>query len=232
VFGEKQELPQTDAAFGKLMKSGNLMKFTLGDTIMSFRDNIIDKFIKDFADDTYENYLSWMKVQSNRFNAITDINDGFPTELAGMIKFYVNKEWNMAVDAFLGAGKITSQLIENLSEIDDRATRYRVDIDKTDAAEEIRLAINKDLLELGKDLNNEKLVDAIITKLKIVENLSIPLHFHQVQDRFYLIYKRIINDIYPYWFGSGSPLGKDRNMINLINRLAKEFRFNTDKTAT
>ncbi|MCL1946767.1 MAG: DUF3536 domain-containing protein, partial [Chitinivibrionia bacterium] len=230
VFDEYQKYPTNDAAFAKLMKTTNPLNFTLNSIITSFRDHITKRFVNDFAEDTYSNYLSWAKTQGNRLDAITDINGGLPTELAQTVKFYINREWDAGVAEFLKAKKHTPQLVENLVEINNRAGRYGFCIDKEKSAEKIRISINTDLLELNKDFYNENLADQIITKLEIVENLSIPLHFHQVQDRFYLIYKQIINDVYPHWISKGKPLGKDRNTIILINKLAKWFGYSTDKT--
>ena len=231
IFDETQKLPETDAAFAKLMKTANPLNFTLNSTITSFRDHIIKRFVNDFAEDTYSIYLSWVKKQSNRLDAITDINGGLPVELALTVKFYINREWDMRITEFLKAESHTQHLIENLEEINNRAERYAICIDKAKSAEKIRRAINADLLELNDDLYNEKLVDKIITELGVVRNYSIPLHFHQVQDRFYLIYKQIIIDVYPHWISKGKPLGKDRNTIILINKLSKEFGFSTDRTA-
>jgi hypothetical protein len=64
-----------------------------------------------------------------------------------------------------------------------------------------------------------------------VKSLSIPLHFHQVQDKFYLRYKQVLNEIYPRWLAKGKALGEERSVIILINKLARKFGFNTDKTA-
>lgn len=229
VINDKQNTPNNKDEFAKLMKKSNLLRFTLRDTILSFRDRITDRFVNDFADETYLDYLSWAGTQSNRLNAITDINGGLPTELAGTVKFYINKEWNTAVKEFLKSD--TQKPTENLSEINNRAELYGISIDKEKSAESIRLSINIDLKKLDDEFLNEKLVKKIINKLEIVESLSIPLHFHQVQDRFYLIYKQIVNNVYPDWLSSGKPVGKPRNTIMLINTLAKKFGFNTDKTA-
>jgi len=231
VFAEDHKLPKSDAAFAKFMESENLLRFTLHDTIPSFRERITKKFIKDFADETYIDYLSWAGQQSNRLNAMVDANGGIPAELASTIKFYVNKEWDMAISAFLDAGKNVQDCIDKLWEINDRARRYEITIDKINCAEKIRLAINDDLNKLDANFNNEKLVNSIITKLDLVKSLSIPLHFHQVQDRFYLRYKQVFTEVYPRWFTKGKALGEDRNVIILINKLAKKFGFNTDKTA-
>jgi len=230
VFAEDYKLPKSDATFAKFMESENLLRFTLHDTIPSFRGRITKKFIKDFADETYIDYLSWAGLQSNRLSAMVDANGGIPEELASTIKFYINKEWDMAISAFLDAEKKVQDCIDKLWEINDRARHYEITIDKIRCAEKIRLAINEDLNKLDANFNNEKLVNSIITKLDIVKNLSIPLHFHQVQDRFYLRYKLVINEIYPRWFTRGKALGDDRSLIILINKLAKNFGFNTDKT--
>jgi hypothetical protein len=231
VISGMQKVPKTDVAFAKLMKDANLLHFTLCDTIMSFRDHITKRFVNDFANDTYLDYLSWAGTQSNRLDAITDINGGLPSELAGTVQFYINKEWNTVIAAFLSDEKETDKFVTNLSEINIRANRYAVSINKIKSAEKIRQAINEDLLELNKEFFNEKLAQRIITKLEVVQNLSIPLNFHQVQDRFYLIYKQIINDVYPQWVANGKPLGKERSTIILINKLAKRFRFNTHNTS-
>ena len=228
VIEGKHKLPQNEAEFAKLMAKDDFMRCTLHDTITSFRDLITDRFVADFANETYLDYLSWAGTQSNRLNAITDINRGLPAELAGTVKFYINKEWNTAIKEFLKSD--TQKPVENLAEINKRAELYGISIDKAKSAESIRLSINVDLKKLMEEFFNEKLVEKIICKLEAVRDLSIPLHFHQVQDRFYLIYKKIVNEVYPHWLASGKPIGKGRNTIILINKLAKEFGFNTHKT--
>jgi hypothetical protein len=233
VFDENHnKLPKNDADFAKLMKTGNLLNFSLGDTVASFKEHAVEKFVNDFADDTYRNFLSWIDKQDNLLNAISDINGGLPTELAATVNFYTNKEWDVAIDEFLAADGTNANIIEKLAEINGKSARFSFSIDKSTAAEKIRLAINKDLKELNKDLTNEKLAERIIVKLELVERLSIPLHFHQVQDRFYLLYKQVKNDIYPRWNVSGKPMiGNDRKTIVLINKLAKKFGFSIEKTA-
>jgi len=228
VINANQKLPNTEADFAEIMIRNDLLRFTLRDTILSFRDVITDRFVTDFADETYLDYLTWIGAQSNRLNAITDINDGLPSELAGTVKFYINKEWQTAIKEFLKSD--CENNTEQLEEINNRAELYGILINKEKSAESIRLSINADLIELDDEFLNEKLVEKIICKLDVVENLSIPLHFHQVQDRFYLIYKQIVNNIYPHWLATGKPVGKPRNTIMLINKLAKKFGFNTDKT--
>ena len=232
VFGENNKMPKNDGDLAKLMKADECLNFTLADTVTSFRNHVTDKLINDFANDTYRNYSLWIDKQDNLLNAIADINKGLPAELTAMLKFYMNREWDTAIDEFLASNKTNEKLIANLEEINDEIKLYALSIDKSKAAEKIRLAINSDLRELIKDLCNEKLVDKITEKLEIVENLSIPLNFHQVQDRFYLIYKQIINEIYPSWFGNGKPMrSNERKTIELINKLARKFGFNTAKTA-
>ncbi|MCL2845571.1 MAG: DUF3536 domain-containing protein [Chitinivibrionia bacterium] len=233
VFDENHnKLPKNDADFAKLMKTGNLLNFSLGDTVASFKEHAVEKFVNDFADDTYRNFLSWIDKQDNLLNAISDINGGLPTELAATVNFYTNKEWDVAIDEFLAADGTNANIIEKLAEINGKSARFSFSIDKSTAAEKIRLAINKDLKELNKDLTNEKLAERIIVKLELVERLSIPLHFHQVQDRFYLLYKQVKNDIYPRWNVSGKPMiGNERKTIVLINKLAKKFGFSIEKTA-
>jgi hypothetical protein len=231
VFNEKQKLPKNDSAFAKFMDDKDLMRFTLRDIVPSARDHVTKRFVDDFANDTYLDYLSWAGTQNNRLNAIIDVNNGLPSELSETIKFYIDKEWDMAIAAFLQASEKIQDFVNKLSDINERADRYKIFIDKIKSAEKIRLKINDDLKILDDDFNNEKLVDSIIVKLDVVKNLAIPLHFHQVQDRFYLIYKQVINDIYPHWTANGRSVGKERQTIMLINKLAKKFGFNIDKTA-
>jgi hypothetical protein len=232
VFGENHKMPKTDADFAKLMKTDAHLHFSLADTVASFKEHAIDKFLNDFAEDTYRNYFTWIGKQDNLLDAIADINGGLPTELAATVKFYINKEWDIAIDEFLAAIKPDSKNIENLTRINNDANRYALSIDKSRSAKKIRLAINSDLCELMKNLSNEKLVDRILVKLELVENLSIPLYFQQVQDLFYLIYKQIKNDVYPRWFGNGKPMrSQERKTIELINKLAKKFGFSIEKTA-
>jgi len=230
VIEGKQKMPKTEAAFAKLMEKGDFLRFTLHDTISSFRELITNRFVADFANETYLDYLSWAGTQSNRLNAITDINGGLPAELAGTVKFYINKEWDTAIAEFLRSDNEMQKPIENLTEINNRAELYGISIDKTTSAEKIRLSINKDIGELNNEFLNEKLAEKIMSTLDVVQNLSIPLHFQQVQDRFYLIYKQIVNDVYPHWKAVGKPVGKQRSTIILINKLAKKFGFGTEKT--
>lgn len=231
VLNGEQKLPKSDSDFAKFMEYENQFCFTLRDIVPSARDHITKRFVDDFAKDTYLDYLSWAGSQSNRLNAIIDVNGGLPVELADTIKFYVNKEWDIAVAAFLKAEKNIQNSVDKLWEINDRARRYEISIDKLKCAEKIRLAINGDLKILYENFNDENLVNSVITKLDVVYNLSIPLHFNKVQDRFYLLYKKVINYIYPHWVAKGKPIGEDKNAIILINKLAKKFGFNTARTA-
>ena len=229
VIEGKNKLPKTEAEFVKIMEKGGFMNFALKDTIPSFRSIIAERFVAEFADETYLDYLSWAGTQSNRLNAITDINGGLPSELAGTVKFYIDKEWNTAIREFLKDNSQKS--IDSLAGINSRAALYGITIDKNKSAEKIRMSINVDLRALREELYNEELVEKIIAKINAVQNLAVPLHFHQVQDRFYLLYRQIINDVYPLWLSNGKPIGKVRNTIVLINKLAKKFGFSTVKTA-
>ncbi len=225
----KSELEDEKSSFNYLMATKATLTLTLKDVFEPYRDIFTKQFVDDFAKDTLLDYISWAGIHSSRLDAITELNGGLPEELAGTVAFFINKEWEIHIMQLVKQ-KASEGLTASLEEVIRKAKYYGIEIDKSSSGDYFHNSLQADMASLSEECP-QKLTQAIHKQLDIVERFTIPVRYSQLQDHFYLFYRKIAKGLYKEWVKEGRQRNSVRDAITRVNSLAERFGYSTEKTA-
>jgi hypothetical protein len=221
----KKQLQKSPEDFNELMSNSREMTFSLKDVLDSYRSFVTDQFVDEFASETLLDYLSWAGMQGSRLDAITELNDGLPGELAEIVSFFLNKEWDIQTVQLVKQSS-SANLTESLDEVLRRASHYHIEINKCKSADLFTTEILSDLKELNSKFSFD-LNKAIVDKVGVVLRYDIPVRFSQLQDSFYLTYKKCRKICEKL---DSEPTQSFREEVAATNALAEKLGYNTSKT--
>ena len=198
------------------------------DVFDEYREHLTEQFVDEFASDNLLDYLTWAGINSYRLDAITELNVGLPKELAGTVQFFLSKEWDIHINQ-LAKQKSFNGLTESLDDIDNRAKHYGITLNKDKSATVIENVIRKDIDKLLRNETNTELLESMIDKILLIRKYSIPVRFYQLQDRFYLFYKKAVREYYPNWIKHNKSKDTRYKELVKIKELAEIFGYNSDE---
>ncbi|MGM0443774.1 MAG: DUF3536 domain-containing protein [Fibrobacterota bacterium] len=213
-----------------LMEQEVCHRFTLSDAFTAYCETLTQKFVTDFASETLLNYISWADgaENNNRLNIITALNDGLPPALSGIVSFFLEEEWYLVVQQLV-KNRLTPDIQNALDEIYRKSRHFGVPIDMRRSAE----IFDDMLIAAIRDMNIRTICRDRIGWLRdmvnAVRRYDIPVRRKQIQDYFYLAYKRLAKFIQERKDESGEFSAEERECIDLVNSFAEEIGFSSEK---
>lgn len=225
----ESKLMDETLSFNDLLRQNATVKLNLSDVFTSYKEYITEQFVDEFASENLLDYLSWAGINSNRLDAITELNSGLPPQLAGTVQFFLNKEWDIHITQLVKQRSYT-ELATSLEEVCSKAKHYGISLNKVRSAHLIDSVLKKDIDALIENGYTPEALDAVKFKVEIVKQFDIPVRFSQLQDRFYLFYKRVSNTVYKEWVADGKKRDEVYDELAQINSLASLFGYSIKPT--
>lgn len=225
----ESKLSDESESFAEILKNDAKVKLNLADVFSGYREFITEQFIDEFASENLLDYLSWAGINSSRLDAITELNSGLPPQLAGTVQFFLNKEWDIHITQLVKQRSFT-ELATSLHEVCSKAEHYGIRLNKDKSAHLIDRVLKSDIDSLLENGYTPEGLDAVKYKIEVVKQFDIPVRFSQLQDRFYLFYKRIATTVYQEWVAEGRRKDGVYDELVQINELATLFGYSTEKT--
>ncbi len=225
----EEDVSNGNISIDELIRDKATVKLDLSDVFLGYKEYITEQFVGEFATENLLDYLSWAGINSNRLDAITELNSGLPQELAGTVQFFLNKEWEIHITQLVKQRSFT-ELATSLEEVCSKAAHYGITLNKNRSAHLIDSVIKHDIDALIKGNYSSETLDAISYKLDVVKQFDIPIRILQLQDRFYLFYKHVASTVYPDWVAKGKPRDSVYDELVQINALASQFGYCVKQT--
>ncbi len=111
-----------------------------------------------------------------------------------------------------------------------QASMITSSLNKDRSAYLIDSVLKHDIDSLINNGYSEEALDSVMFKVEVVKEFDIPVRFSQLQDRFYLFYKKIAKTDYKKWIAEGRIEGALLNELTLVNKLALLLGYSTSKT--
>ncbi len=218
-----------NSSFNEILQNRAVAHFDLRDVFSAYKEFMTDQFIEEFATDNILDYLSWAGVNNSRLDAITELNSGLPDRIAGTVKFFLDKEWELHIMQIVKRPTFT-ELSASLTDVITKAEHYGITLDKEHSGHLIDKAVRHDVQQLIDGDITRELVNVVKYKLEIIRQFDIPIRYSQLQDLFYILYKKTRTDLYTAWVNKGQKNNDIRSKVQMVNELAHLFGYSTEST--
>ncbi|MGM0462744.1 MAG: DUF3536 domain-containing protein [Fibrobacterota bacterium] len=213
---------ETDAR--RLLDDDVRIHFTLRDAFTPYCQILTEKMITDFANETLLNYISWVGNRNNRLDIITSINNGLPEALSGIVSFYLEEEWDLAVNQLVQQ-YFSDDIRNSLDEIYKKSMYYGTSLDMRNSADAFDTVIISRIKSLELHSNCSEAIHWLDNMIDAVERYNIPIRKQQIQDYFYLFYKKVGRFIAEKKESGSGFSSKEKSCITVVNSFAEKIGF-------